>query len=383
MVLMQRAMTVKTFMTTFLLAILAASPLFAGDGKEAEGTIFTFWPFIDYRASPREGYSNLAILGPLLKFQHRGDDRDLAVRPFYYGTANQQNGTAAAEYLYPLATSGTSPEAAKLQVLELYQNNIYRRDEEEKREQGTMLFPFYITGSSAKYGPYTSVFPFYGDLYERFWRDEYHYFLFPIYGWTVKNGTTTRNYLYPFLSTTEGENESGYQLWPLYGQSAKEGVYRKRFLLWPFFLQETSGLDTDDPVKRFYLLPLYAATDSKKSTSRYYMWPFFGRKIDKEGNQEERDYFWPFWRTIRGKNAHLTVISPFTPWTSGRRPASAGSSGPCTNMKRSTQRFFARNGTGSSIFSIRMTGRVGRRPLGKGDGSLPGPFFSIKWIREG
>jgi hypothetical protein len=311
MVRMQRAMTVKTFMITLLLAIFAASPLFAGDGKEAEGTIFTFWPFIDYRASPREGYSNLAILGPLLKFQHRGDDRDLAVRPFYYGTANQQNGTAAAEYLYPLATSGTSPEAAKLQVLELYQKNIYRRDEEEKREQGTMLFPFYITGSSAKYGLYTSIFPFYGDLYERFWRDEYHYFMFPFYGRTVKNGTTIRNYLYPFFSTTEGEKESGYQLWPLYGQSAKEGVYRKRFILWPFFLKETSGLDTDDPVKRFYLLPLYAATDSKKSTSRYYMWPFFGRKSDTEGNQEERDYFWPFWRTIRGEKRTLDSYLPF------------------------------------------------------------------------
>ena len=43
-----------------------------------------------------------------------------------------------------------------------------------------MLFPFYITGRSEKYGPYTSVFPLYGDLYERFWRDEYHYVLFPV-----------------------------------------------------------------------------------------------------------------------------------------------------------------------------------------------------------
>ena len=31
-----------------------------------------------------------------------------------------------------------------------------------------------------------SVFPLYGDLYERFWRDEYHYVLFPLYGRTVK-----------------------------------------------------------------------------------------------------------------------------------------------------------------------------------------------------
>ncbi len=79
---------------------------------------------------------------------------------FITGRPIERNGTAAAEYLYPLATSGASPEAANVQVLELYQKNIYRKDEEEKKEQGTMLFPFYISGSSAKYGPYTSVFPF-------------------------------------------------------------------------------------------------------------------------------------------------------------------------------------------------------------------------------
>ena len=45
-------------------------------------------------------------------------------------------------------------------------------------------------------------------LYERFWRDEYHYVLFPLYGKTVKKGTTTRNYLYPFFSTISGEKEA-------------------------------------------------------------------------------------------------------------------------------------------------------------------------------
>ena len=141
-----------------------------------------------------------------------------------------------------------------------------------------MLFPFYVSGRSEKYGPYTSLFPLYGDMYERFWRDEYHYVLFPLYGRTVKQGTTTRNYLYPIFAATEGEKESGFQVWPLYGQSAKEGVYSKRFVLWPFYMREQSGLDTDNPTRKLYLLPLYAATDSPKSTSRYYLWPFFGYK---------------------------------------------------------------------------------------------------------
>jgi hypothetical protein len=174
-----------------------------------------------------------------------------------------------------------------------------------------MVFPFYISGRSEKYGPYTSVFPFYGDLYERFWRDEYHYVMFPLYGRTVKNGTTNRNYLYPFFATTEGEKESGYQFWPLYGQAAKEGVYRKRFVLWPLFMQENSGLNTDNPTRKLYLLPLYVSIDSPKSTTRYYLWPFFGHKTDAEGKQEEWDYLWPFWRTIRGEKRTMDSYLPF------------------------------------------------------------------------
>ena len=303
----------KAFIISLLLALVMVPALFADDGTahDEEGTIFTFWPLVDYRESPREGYSNLSVLGPLFKLQWRKDDRDLAVRPLFYETSNQKTDWASTEYLYPLASSENSPQASTMQVLQLYQKNTYRKDEEDKQEKGAMLFPFYVSGRSEKYGPYTSVFPLYGDMYERFWRDEYHYVLFPLYGRTVKNGTTNRNYLYPFFSTTEGERESGFQFWPLYGQSAKEGVYRKRFVAWPIYMEEQSGLDTDNPTRKLYLFPLYAATDSPKRTARYYVWPFFGYKTETEGNQEERDYFWPFVRTIRGDKRTMDSFLPF------------------------------------------------------------------------
>lgn len=281
------------------------------NSSSAKGTIITFWPLFDYRESLQDNYSNLSLLGPLFKFQRQKDDCDIALRPFFYTRSNEKDKASVTEYLYPLASSETSPEVSTFQVIQLYQKNSYRKDEEENQEKGTMLFPFYISGTSKKYGSYTSVFPFYGDIYERFWRDEYHYVMFPVYGRTVKKGTTTRNYFYPFFSTTEGERESGFQIWPLYGQSAKEGVYRKRFVAWPFYLKEKSGLDTENPVSKFSLLPLYAATDSSTSSSRYYFWPFFGYKSDTEGKQEERDYFWPFIRTIRGENRTLDSFLPF------------------------------------------------------------------------
>ncbi len=312
--------TMKALMAFFLLCLVAAAPIHADEGGDVreEGAIFTLWPLVDYRESPGEHYSNLSILGPLFKLQRRGDERDIALRPLFYVTENERAESAKGVYLYPLASSESSPDVATFEVLELFQRNIFRKNEGEDREKSTMLFPLYISGNSKKYGPYTSVFPFYGDIYERFGRDEWHYVLFPLYGRTVNKGTTNRNYLYPFFSTTEGEKESGFQFWPIYGQSAKEGVYSKRFVLWPFFMQEQKGLDTDNPTTKLTLFPLYAATDSPKRTERYVLWPFFGHTIDTGRNEEEWDYFWPFLLTVRGEKRNFDRYLPF--YSNERRP---------------------------------------------------------------
>lgn len=280
-----------------------------GDGSD-RGTIFTLWPLVDYRESPKEGFRSISLLGPLVKVQRRGDETLTALRPLFHREEHKIAQRSATDYFYPVASSESSPEVETLQILKLYQKNIYRKDEPEKIETGTMLFPFYITGKSEKYGPYKSVFPFYGDIYERFWRDEYHFVLFPLYGRTVKGGTTTRNYLYPFFSTVEGERESGFGVWPLYGQSEKDGVYRRRFALWPIFMSEESGLDTENPTEMLNILPFYAATDSPRRTTRHYLWPFFGWSEDRERKVEETLYLWPFVMTARGEGRSVDRFLP-------------------------------------------------------------------------
>jgi hypothetical protein len=308
---MNEPMGGKIFFIIFLIVLSVASPLCAQEqqAEEEEGSIITFWPLFDYRESPRQGFSNLSILGPLFKFQRNGDADVTAVRPFFYRTGDDSDDTARTDYLYPLASSETWADGKFLQVLHLFQKRTPLPGMEER--QGTMLFPFYISGTSEKYGHYVSVFPLYGDIYERFWKDEYHYVLFPLYGRTVKNGTETRNYLYPFFSLIKGEKESGFQFWPLYGQAEKEGVYRKRFALWPIYLQEELGLDTDTPTRKFYLFPLYTSSVSRKRTEKHYLWPFFGYVSDSDKKLEERDYFWPFVVTIRGEARNLDRYLPF------------------------------------------------------------------------
>ncbi|WP_243370623.1 hypothetical protein [Geotalea sp. SG265] len=310
---------IKTAIVVVFFLLIMATAVFAGTGDNGAdtGTIFTLWPLVDYRDSPKDHYRNLSLLGPLLKFQQNKDDHDTAVRPLLYRTANPQNETSSTDYLYPLASRTVSSEATTFQVLKLVQSNTYRKNEPE-REHDSMFFPFYISGRSEKYGPYTSVFPFYGDIYERFWRDEYHYVLFPLYGRTVKKGTTTRNYLYPFFSTIRGDRESGFQFWPLYGQAAKEGSYRRHFALWPFIFVEDQGLNTDNPTHKLSVLPLYSATDSPQKVSRSYLWPFFSYTDDLVEDQHEVDYFWPFWLTVRGSKKNETRMLPFYSIDRGR-----------------------------------------------------------------
>ncbi len=303
------SMSVRVILLSFIFLAALASPLFAEDeeGTEDNGSIITFWPFFDYRESPGTGFSNLSILGPLFKLQHRGGTTDLALRPLFYHSGNSDS--EETDYLYPIASSSSWAEGGYFQILKLFQKPKPAPGSEERR--GTMLFPFYITGRSDKYGPYVSVLPFYGDIYERLWRDEIHYVMFPFYSRTVKKGTETTNYLYPFFSLTRGERESGFQFWPLYGQAEKEGVYRRRFALWPVFLSEESGLDTDEPTRKFYLFPFYTSAESEKRVERRFLWPFFGYVSDSGRKVEERDYFWPFFSTVRSESRHLNRFLPF------------------------------------------------------------------------
>lgn len=280
-------------------------------GDEPEGFVFTLWPLIDYRESPAEGFSNLGILGPLIKIQKQKEDRVFALRPLFYRSSNDVHESASTDYLYPLASSDTSPDVSRFQFLHLVQNNSYNREEPEKQEQDSMFFPFYISGTSKKHGPYRSFFPIYGDIYDRFWRDEYHFVLFPLYGSTVKKGTTSRNYLYPIFNTIHGENESGFHVWPLYGQSAKEGVYQKRFVLWPFYMSSSTALDTDNPTENLFLFPLYASTDSPRVTSRTYLWPFAGYSEDRSKSLKQTNFIWPLIWTARGEETHVDSYLPF------------------------------------------------------------------------
>ena len=92
-----------------LMVSIVCLALPASADEAGEGVIFTFWPLIDYRESPSDGFSNLGILGPLIKIQSQGDEKVVAVRPLFYREEQAKYSTVTTDYLYPLASSDSTP----------------------------------------------------------------------------------------------------------------------------------------------------------------------------------------------------------------------------------------------------------------------------------
>lgn len=286
----------------FMLLLIVPEPV-RGD----DATIFTLWPLVDYRASEGASYRSLHLFGPLVKYENKGDETELALRPLFYRAADHE-GSSQSEVLYPLAVTRSQSGSDYLDMLHLLNSDF------GEREQGSSnqfyLFPFLFYGEDPEFGRYAAFFPVGGTLHGWFGRDSITFALFPIYSHTEKGTTQNDNVLWPFFSRTTGERESGFAFWPIYGQSRKEGVYSKRFFLWPFCFNEVKGLDSGDPVSRSAILPFWFAQESKNYSQRTVLWPFFSWTQDRAREYEQWDFPWPLVRVTNGTTRHGTRVLP-------------------------------------------------------------------------
>lgn len=296
----------RSFPFILLGLLLLASPVVA---KGEEGEIFTLWPLVDYRRSAAADYTSVNLLGPLLNYERKGTEREYSLRPVYFHAGDAAEGIGYSEYLYPLASRESAPDRTFFQGLHLLDYDFGSREKGSDNE--FTLFPFLFYGSTEDQGSYFALFPVGGRLLGRFGRDEIRFALFPLYGQTRKKGTTVTNLLWPVLSRIEGEKESGLKVWPLFGYSEKEGVYRKRFYLWPVFFNYHLRLDSDNPLHRRAVFPLYVGDDSPQYTSRTYLWPFFSHREDRRRDYEEWNFPWPLLRVAHGSFRESHRFLPF------------------------------------------------------------------------
>ena len=240
------------------------------------------------------------------------------------------------DLLYPLLTGERFGAEYRWQLVQLLSFSGGRNLDDATAKRFT-LFPLYFQQRSSHPDEnYTALFPLYGRIKDRLFRDEIFFVLFPIYGQSRKRDVVTDNYLYPIFHLRHGNGLEGWQFWPLIGNEHKDvttktngfgetetiGGHDKFFVLWPIYFHQNNGIGTDNPEKFRAALPLYAWSRSPQRDSTSVLWPFFTWIDDREKKYHEWDGPWPFVVVARGEGKTTTRFFPlFSRRTTTRRRA--------------------------------------------------------------
>jgi hypothetical protein len=275
---------------------------------EERSISLNFWPLFQYTSDTEEGVTEIDGLGPFFSWRKDPARKQWGIRPILNWTEQETEPLKRLEFLYPFGKYQIKEGEKKGYLFLLSQ---YREEEfDSKKKWDFQFFPFFI-GETEDGRDYGGLFPIFGTLYERYGKDEIRFYLWPIYGASTAEGARTTTLLWPFFSFTKGEKKRGCRFWPIYGRKEEIGVSDTEFFLWPIFIKQRKGLDTDDPVEDRMIFPFYVSRESKRSESKTYLWPLFSHSIDRTTNFEKWDFPWPFFQTLKGENLKGIRIFPF------------------------------------------------------------------------
>ncbi len=302
------------FVLCKLLPVLILSGFLLPAGLSAysgDTTQYTLGPIGEYRSSGSVDYTSLHLLGPIVKYESKADEYDVALRPLFYHSAATDREACLTDVLFPVFQYKRDENTRSFNIFRLI--NFETERGSDNNGSSFSIFPLVLYRKAESRPTSLSIFPFGGKLYDRFGRDEISYALWPLYITTLKRQTRVKNYLWPFFATISGDrpDEKGYKVWPLYGHAEKPGVYRKTFLLWPFWFNYDERMNTADPVSKRYFFPFYLYRESPNLSRRTVLWPFFSYLDDRVKGYTEWNYPWPFWQKAEGDFKHGWKFLPF------------------------------------------------------------------------
>ena len=263
--------------------------------------------------------------GPFFYAEEKETQRTWAIPPILSYTHDPGTESTEFDFCYPLLTYDRFGEQYRWELGQLLAFSGGPSQTEDKRKRFT-LFPLYFQQRSSDSNEnYTAVFPIYGHIKHRIFRDEMFFVMFPIFGQTRKRDVVTDNYLYPFFHLRHGDALSGWQFWPIAGYEHKDPTtktngfgdvqtiagHEKRFVLWPFYFNEHDGLGTENPQWQIGSMPAYNQLRSPKRDTTTVLWPFFTTIDDREKKYREKQYLWPFVVITRGEGKNTTRVVPF------------------------------------------------------------------------
>ena len=299
------------------LAIGFPSAAFAGDG-------FRAGPIFDQFALVLDSGQRTEAAGPFFYDQRKDSEKTWAVPPLLSYDADPAAESKEFDLLYPVLTYERYGMEYRWQLGQLLSFSGGQNPDDFPAERFT-IFPFYFQQRSPDPNKhYTALFPLYGHIRDRLFRDEIFFVMFPIYGESRRRDVVTDNYLYPFFHLRHGEGLQGWQFWPLIGSEHKDvttktngfgeteviGGHDKFFTLWPVYFHQNNGIGTDNPEKLRAALPLYSVVRSPRRDSTSALWPFFAWIDDHEKKYHEWEGPWPFVVVARGEGKTTTRVFP-------------------------------------------------------------------------
>lgn len=275
---------------------------------EERSISLNFWPLFQYSSDPEEGVKEIDGLGPFFSWRKDPTRTQWGVRPLLNWTEDETEPLKRLEFLYPFGRYQVKEGEKKGYLFLLSQ---YREEKfDSQKKWNFQFFPFFI-GETENGRDYGGLFPLFGILYERYGKEEIRFYLWPIYGASTAGGARTTTLLWPFFSFTKGEKKRGCRFWPIYGRREEIGVSDTKFFLWPIFINQRKGLDTDDPIEDRMIFPFYVSRESKRFESKTYLWPLFSHTIDRPTGFERWDFPWPFFQSLKGENLRGLKFFPF------------------------------------------------------------------------
>jgi hypothetical protein len=273
-----------------------------------------------------QGLSERTEVGPFFYSFRSNVFHQWAVPPLMSYAQDEELPSTEFDVLYPLLTYDRFGEEYRFQVLQWF-SLAGGSSQSGTNRQRFSVFPFYLQQRSADdTQDYTSVFPFYGRLQNRFFRDEIFYLLWPGYVQSRKRDVVTDNYLLPFFHLRRGEALRGWQLWPIAGHETKQPLlktnawveavtvpgHERRFVLWPFFLDQRAGIGSTNEQHTQALLPFYSFTRSPLRDATAVPFVLGWSSIEDRGRgYREIGAPWPLLVFRRGEHAHTTRVWPF------------------------------------------------------------------------
>jgi hypothetical protein len=267
-----------------------------------------FWPLFQYFSDPIEGTKEIEGLGPLFLWKKDPHRRQWGIRPLLYWTEDEKESLWRLEVVYPLGKYQVREGDKKgyFVLISLFREESF----DGKKKWDFQFFPFFI-GRTEEGEDYFGLFPLYGFLLNRYGKEEIRFYLWPLYSRSTSEGVHTTNLLWPFFSFINGEKKKGYRFWPIYGRRETFGMSKSEFFLWPVFLKQSTGMDTDDPVEERMIFPFYISKESKHFESKTFLWPFFSHARDRLTGFEQLDLPWPFFQSLKWEKLYGIKFFPF------------------------------------------------------------------------